>query len=675
MNQSHSPQYGQRPEGDRVQWPSLSSYLGAFRRHFFLALLFSLPVLALVLVGLSMWPAEYSSTTLVLFDPNQTRGEQQESSLVLANRIASTYTARFQDPEFMQRLAKVLGDQGYPLAGYGEPPLKEILEKVLPAHLRPAAWSLTPEEAASRAQIEALTEQIKAEAVASQFQLSLVAKSDEPAAAQLLAREAMNLFIVEELSKTKARMQAQLRQLTSLEASTLREKNAPAEMGRTEPVADRGRASAAERRELKSREQDLITTILGRQAELTRAQSNQIDRQFELDSELNNLLSRKGPSHPDVIQKRREMEKFRGDPAIARMEADLNVLRKQLYQVQSEMRQKQIPIDRSVQISGFSDEVRRYLLDVSNQIRNLELEVNTLEEQIRNPLKRTRYTTLREPELPTQPSNKKKFFAAAGVGMMLVVGTFFMVIIVREVFSPTLQDKNSFQSRYELPVVAEVKSNWLKKHGRLTSGEIRKSRARLAELAKKPRPELLMLDGYRYLQQYLFRAEPEPQVVFILDVTQEAKGDYLASNLANVMATDSSERVFLLSFRPDSAEGRPQSGSLMGFLTGKGDWKECCIKADESFAYDAAVAREGGEGLGSFRADMVQKLIKALREKYPRIIVEGYGPQFIHENGILCKEADAAVLQVGLGKTRSSDLDRLLQLENPAKIKAVILRT
>lgn len=658
-----------------MQWPSLSSYFRAFRRHFLWALLFSLPVLALVLVGLSLWPAEYSSTTLVLFDPNQTRAEQQESSLVLANRVASTYAARFQDPEFIQRLAQVLGAQGYPLATYSESPFKDVLEKILPAHLKPAAWNLTPEEAASRAQVEALTEQIKTESVPSQFQLSLVAKSDEPATAQLLAREAMNLFIVEELSKTKAKMQAQQRQLASLEASTLREKNAPAEMGRTESIGERGRASAGERRELKSREQDLITTILARQAELARAQSNQVDRQFELDSELNNLLSRKGPSHPDVIQKRREMEKFRADPAIARMEEELNVMRRQLFQIQTQMRQKQIPIDRSVQIAGFSDEVRRYLLDVSNQIRNLEIEINNLEEQIRNPLKRTRYTTLREADLPSQPSNKKKFFAAAGIGLMLVIGTFFMVIIVRELFSPTLQDKSAFQGRYGLPVVAEVKSSWLRKHGRLSSGEIRSLRSRLHELATKPRPELLILDGYRYLQQYLLRSEPVPQVTFILDVTQEAKGDYLASNLANVMATDSSERVFLLSFRPDTAQDRPVSSSLMAFLAGKGEWKDCLIKADENFAYDAAIAREGAEGLGAFRADMVQKLLKALREKYPRVVIEGYGPQFIHENGVLCKEADAAVLQVGLGKTRSQDLDRLLQLENPAKIKAVILRS
>ena len=677
MSQAPS-QNSQMPPADTVQWPSLGSYWGAFKRQFLVAVIFSIPVAFLVLLGLSLWPREYSSTSQILYDPNQTRGEITESSGVLSNRMASTFTARFLDPEFMARLAKRLEEKGMAPPEVSEAPFKKNLAPILPPNLQPGSWSMSPEELQSKMQIEQLLDAIKAETVPAQFQLSIVAKAAKPEEAQLFAREAMNLFIEEELGKQKEKMQLQIAQLSSLEGSLLREKNSPADIGKTEAVIEaKGGASAAEKKELKTREQGMINFILNKQAELARAQSNQIDRQFTLESELNNLQSRKGALHPEVAQKRSEIEKFKSDPAVSRMEGELALLKQRLNELQVQMRRKGVPVDRSVQVSGFSDEVRRYLTDVSNQIRNLELEIRNIDDQIKDPGKRRRFTSLRDPELPRQPSDKKKFLAGAGVGFVLVLATFFLVIIVREVFSPLVHDQDTFKSRYPLPVVAEVKSSWQKRHTVLTSDRIRALRSKLSQLGERRNPELQLLDGYRYLQQYILRHDPVPQVICVLDLTADGPRYSMAGNLANVMATDNSDRVFLLSFRPKGhveLKGAGQS-DLMDFLAGKVEWKTCRIKPSDSFAFEAAIAQSPEDDLQSFRSDMVQKLIKALREKYQRVIIEGFGPGFIQENGLLAQVADAVVIQVGLGSTKKTDLDRLLQVEDPSKVRAVILRS
>jgi hypothetical protein len=132
----------------------------------------------------------------------------------------------------------------------------------------------------------------------------------------------------------------------------------------------------------------------------------------------------------------------------------------------------------------------------------------------------------------------------------------------------------------------------------------------------------------------------------------------------------------VLNFNPKASRELHAEGSsdLMSFLGGKAEWKDCRIKSGQSLAFEAALAQSPEEQLEFFREDMLRKLIKALREKYQRIIIDGFRPGYFTENSLLCREADAVVLQVGLGQTRKADLDRFLEIEGYDKVKAVLLR-
>ncbi len=680
MGQSTSPEhagYPQRGIPDPVRMPSLKSYWTAFKRQFWFAFFWSLPILVLVIFLLGQWPKEYSSTAMMLFDPVLGRTEATESSLTAANRLSSTYTARFQDPDFLQRLAHKVEGLGYPAPQYAPSSLKKVFAPWLPDGLEPASWSLTEEQYVQREQVENMSSVLKADSVPAQFQLSMTAKADNPEHAQLLAREAVNFFIVEELTKQRDKLLAQSKQLSVLESSMLREKAAPGDVAKTEAI--RGAevtGSKAERRQMKTQEQSLITAYLAKQGELTRVQGSAVDRRLTLEAELNNLLSRKGLEHPDVIQKRREIDKSANDPAIKQLEEELQNMRAKLNELQLEMKKRGIAIDRSVQISGFPDEIRRILIETSNQIRNLEIEVENLDDQIANPEHRTRYVMVREPERPTTPSDRKKFLAAAGVGGALVVLSFFLIMIVRELSNPYVTDAEVLQSRYGLPIVSEMRSGWTQRTPLLQTEQVRELRGRLRQLNRRKVPELMLLDSYRYLQQLLGRA-PQAQIVLILDLSEDTSPFSLALNLANVMATDNAERILLLSFqnRNSALLGDQTAADLMGFLGGSVEWKECRMKASDTIACDVAIAQDAESNLDVFREDVVKQLLTALRDKYQKIMIDGFVASYLYENGILWRLADAVILQVGVNQTKKVELDRLLQVEDEAKVRAVILKT
>jgi hypothetical protein len=664
-----------RSSSDTVQWPSLRTYWGAFKRQFLLATLLSLPVAGLVLLGLSQWPSEFTSNAVMLYDPIQGVTETAETPFVAANRLAATLTARFQDPEFLARLAKRLEAKGYPQPEISDSIIKTYLGSVMPDSLRPPSWSMTPEQRKEKVQVEQILKLLTIQAVPATFQLSLSAKGETPEEAQLLTQEAIELFIREELGKERDKLLLQADQLATLEASLLREKTAPSEIARTEGVRT-GSVGGGDKKLLKAREQSLINEVLSKQGELSRLQGNQTDRSFELEADLTNLLSRKGPAHPDVIQKQREIDQFRNDPAVRQLEGELVILKRRLTELQNEMRSKGVAIDRSVQISSFPDGMQTYLMEVSRQIRSLELQAAGLEEQLQDPRKRTRFNLVREPELPNTPSNRKKLLAAVAVGVAMVLGTFFLTILVRELFHPMIIDRDLFRMRYGLPVAAEVKGRWQKGHALLTAEKIRGLRPRLNQLLDRRVVDLQLLDSLRFMQQLLTKPGTQNQVICVLDMTHGGPAYSLANNLANVMATDSAERVFVLNFNPGSSRELQAEGAtdLMSFLGGQAEWKDCRIKSGPTLAFEAALAQNPEQQLEAFREDMLRKLIKALRDKYQRIIIDGFQCGYFTENSLLCREADAVVLQVGLGQTRKADLDRFLEIEGYDKVKAVLLR-
>ncbi|MBC7659024.1 MAG: hypothetical protein H7249_04885 [Chitinophagaceae bacterium] len=657
---------------DAESWFLIDSIWGAFKRHSVFAGLVCLPIALLIVYSLAHWRPEYSSTATIVYDMSKVKEGQAESSLVLGNRVAATFTSRFADPEFLNRLYERLETKGIHAPVVLESKIKLAIKSVLPVSLLPGTWADPADPNDKHVKVDELLKRLVIATNANQFTLSVTGVGNTPYEAQTYAREAIDFYVEEDLKKFSGQLEEQLEQLNSLESSTLLEKADSKDIARTQAFVQEEGVPATEgaKKAMKSEEQALIAKILAKQKEAVRNEAIQYEREFQLQSELNALLSKRGAAHPEVIQKRTELERFKADLEGAKTQAAITKLKGDLYTLQAQMRGQGISIDRSVQLNSFSDEVRRYLLDVSNQIRTIELEIENVNSQLQDPSKWTRYNLVREPELPSKASNVDKLLLSIAVGLALLLICFVMIVFVREFNYPWIVEAKGLPRRYRLPVLANVPAV----RTFLNVEKVRALRARLGDLRKSSDPELKLLDSYRYLQQVL-KSKGDPQVICFYDIGGDKVSAHAALNLANVMATDSNERVIYLSFNPANQKFLPggEGGNLMSFLSGEIDWKSCRVKANEEIACDLAVAEHPELQLGHFREDLVQRLIKALREKYQRIIIDGLNPVFMNENTMLAKESDVILVGTTLGSSKHTDLERLLSVTDPAKVQGFVL--
>ncbi len=656
---------------DAIRWPSLGFLLGALKRQFLLACILTIPVFFLVVFGLSRFPLEYTSNIAVIFDTAESMNPGDNIAVVV-NRISSAYESRFSDPEFFKRILRRLPQDTIKLLPAGESKIKSFLQTILPANLQPASWSLTPEEQADLARVEELKSSLKPSVITGQFTLNLAATALDTKDAQTLASEGMAQFIVDELLQRQVQARAKIQELSALEAAVLKEKEAQSDLSQTADGEAKIPTSPEEKQALKSKEQVLVREILLKIADYQRAQSTQESKLLLLNDDLNNLLSRKGVTHPDVIQKQREIEKLKSEPVDAPIQSEMNRLKSQLFAMQRDMKARGLPIDRSVQIASFPDEARRTLSELTTQIRTLENQVEDIKEDIKEPLKSRRFTVVREAEVPTSPSNKKQLGLAAGVGLMICLLTFGMTVLIREMNQPCIVAPEQMDRLYGVHPTAEVKASWLQRHPMFDADQVRELRPQLGQLVSKKRPELVLLDSYRHIGQLVDQMQ-DHQVTVVFDTGAENHPDNLAANLIKVLTVDSGRRALFLSFRGRDSHSEENTRDLMEFLAGKAEWKDVRLKGSADGSHDTAFARDPLESLGAFKEDLVQRLFKSLREKYQVIVIEAFPPAFNSENGILHQLSDAVVLQIRLGETRHEDLQRLLQFMDRRKIAAALM--
>jgi hypothetical protein len=663
---------------EAIHWPSVAYLWGAFKRQFLIASLVALPVLvAAVLIVLNIVPWKYSSTIAVIFDTSESLSTGDNANII-ASRITGAYESAFADNEFFENVLNRINrgksmEPGDDKAGFMSGLItstKAFIGEIAPK-LQPASWTLSPEVQYRKSLIEEIKNSLTTSVFPAQFTLSLTGEAKDGADARDLVREAMSQFIEDELRRRQNQARAKIQELSALEAAVLEEKEISNENSPT-LNPNNERSLDPEALELKKREQKLVQETLLKIADFQRAQSTQENRILLLKDELNNLLSRKGLTHPDVMQKQREINKLEAEPVDAPIKSEVNRLKAQLRDLQKSMKEKGLPIDRSVQIASFPDESRRTLTELTTQIRTLKNMVEDLERDIKNPLESRRFTVVRKAEASASPSNKKWFYVAVGAALAITGLTFLLTMVIREMNQPLVVASEQMDRMYGVHPTAELNPAWLRRHSMFDAEQIRELRPQLGQLVSRKRPELVLLDAYRHIGQLVDQMQ-EHQVIVVFDTGAENHPDNLAANLIRVLTVDSGRRALFLSFRGRDSQSEENTADLMAFLAGKAEWKNVRLKGSADGSHDTAYARDPLESLGAFKEDLVLKLFKILREKYQVIVVEAFPPAFNAENGVLHQLADAVVLQVRLGETRHEDLQRLLQFMDRRKIAAALM--
>ncbi|RZA25026.1 MAG: hypothetical protein EOP10_08140 [Proteobacteria bacterium] len=657
-----------------ILWPSVGFYFGALKRQGPLALLISLPVLLLVMFGITRLPPEFSSQIVVVYDTFTAESALGNGDfLITSNRISTAFQNSFTNPEYLQNvLDRLPKDEKTETSG---PSMTQKIKSLLAGDMFSEGKGQTPEEKEREALQEGLSKSLLPEANLAQLSLSITAKDRTPQAAQLKARTAMEQVIVNELSFRRKNTVAKIQELSAREAKYLREKEEFPELGSTfQDTSAKDEVSPQRQRELKSLEQRVVKDLLNARADYDRAKANHDQSILALDTQLNNLQSRKGTEHPEVIQKSRELEKIRTSPTWGPIEREMNVLKTKLSEVQREMVSLGLPIDRSAQIAFFSTDMQATLSLLSGQIRTLEVLADSLKTEIAEPWNSRHFTLVRDANVSSSPSNKKQYLLAAGVGLALVLMVFLLVVVCREFFQPNVVATEQIVARYAIPEdrVVEVNRSWLKSIPPFTLEKIRLLKPQLSALPSRGRPELFLLDAFRHLAQ-LVEQMPQHQVITFFDTGFKTNTNNVALNLAQVLSADSGRRVLYLSFRSDLKSQVSESGDLMDFLSGQVEWKDVRLKGDGGNALDQAYAQDPSKTLSNFQEETLIRLFKILREKYSLIVIDALLPIYNTENGILHKLSDSVVLQVRLNESRDADIGRLLQFLDRSKIAATIV--
>lgn len=652
---------------DAIQWPSLAFYWGAFRRQFLFSALLALPCLAVAALGISRIPLIYSSSISAMFDVDLSG----TSETIAMNRFNTNFTSSFADIDFFRRIKSRLPKANdIPATPSNSSKIKEKIKSILPQNLWPSSWSQSPEEAEDLAVINGLKNSLSPSIAPSQFTISVDAKSSDPEEAKNLAEAGMNQFIEDELLRRHKAVLEKIRALSALESKILKEKETNQDSNQALIDSKPSNATSdAQKQIIKTNEQSMIKDIFLKFSKFGKLRATQEEKILALENELNNLLSRRGPPHPEVTQKQREINALKFDSELSSLEREIERLKTQLFSYQRDMLSRGIPIDRSVEIAGFSDDSKRNLISIAEQMRNLEILANGLQNEINNPSQSSHFTIIIKPEIPRSPSNIKQFVMAGVLGLMFAVLVFLISIITRELSQSTIVASEQLSRRYSVPTAIQIKRSWLKRHPLFDADQIRELKPQLSQLIKKRRPELLLLDAYRHLAQ-LIEQTHRHQIIMVFDVSHQNHDDNLASNLIKAMAVDSGRRALLLSFRGRNNTIDESGDDLMKFLSGKVEWKDVRFKGSKDGSHDSAFAKEPTESLASFRVDLVKRLFESLREKYQIIVVEGFLPAYNSENGILQEIADSIVLQIRLGESRHEDLERILHFIDKRKIAA-----
>ena len=664
-------------QDQQLDFPPFGYFLRTIRRHALVATLVSLPVAGLIIAGLSLLEINYASNATVVFDPRDSSINSGYQLYPEVSQISSTYLASFQDAYFLANVGRKVGLDQLGAETYEKPAYKNLIASIIPVTLIPRSWLLEGDEYKSSVIQGMVKSRLKATVQPASFEFLLEGQGESPGEAQALTREAMDTFVEFQLRNQLKKVRDNL---DTFEGYLEKERRHLEEMADIYALYDRDQASTrplqlgnTEKKRLKNRERSLITNILDKQQEVEQTFNANVQRKLDLESELAALLTRRGSTHPEVIQKRQELKEVANSQATARLNSEVEGLTRQLLQLQARMKRAGIPIDLSLQLRNLDQEGQLFVQQLSDQVNEYRLEAENLDKQIREPDARTRFRYTLEPSFDSSPANKKILILAAGAGFGLLALTFFGTILLRELYSPIIYDIWRLQRASGLPITANISRSLLKRSSNLNAQRIQALKPHLLDTGKRRLPpEVRLLREIRKLEQSMI--EPDPNgPIGLLFLGQSPHLQSFIQSSYNTFASDQKGESIVVDFNhrfPASKE--TPDHMLPEFLDGACKWKDIKTRKGMANLYDYircfASLKQPPPPIDS---SVFAKLITALKDKYKLILLSGPQSDFLIESTRICQESRDCHLIVCSGSAKYEDLKTLITMAGPDKIRSI----
>ena len=645
-HQDEAPSDFTEPGEDFRRLPTLSYLWAVVRRNAVWCIAIAFIISPFALFAILRAEKTYETMVLLKFDPS---GSVDPQGLTQGSQFAAALANLFRetaDLEFLKELARIYTPPRAPSV-WDILPIPEPLQDFLV--LRSAGEGSEDELVARARKLQKRFTLAVDEGQALVFQAQVTAYAASPQDAQLLAQNIADLlcenYLKNELRRVKAVHDALIRLMDSPEVKVLLEK-----LRSKSSSQDKGEGSKTalelKKRQLSNQEQ--IKELSARLA------ANQ-ERKLKLEAEIGTLSQRYGKFHPQLQALKNEIGQANEKGTSGSVVGQMRKLREQLFYLEAE----------STALGTIPKEIDTPELMVERLNSRLELlaiERVSLEQQIRNPGKRTRLSLISQPAYPPNPlaSPRLKLAIAAAAATVFAMLAF---MILREFRSDRPRDEWRISFALNLPCLGHLKLKQLRHLPPLVTPVVEELRHELTK--EKPSQRFVdALTSYRVLSHWLKNKRRGP-VVLVAKGAQPAKAATLISSIANLYALDYAGRVLVIDFDSQDPITHPPSvageGSMLDYLDRRLAWDKVCLKPDEERSFDLVPAPLAGDQRlpASVSSERLAEFLKAANKRYELIILVGLGASHFVENSSLLRQATDGLIIV---ETHGSSLAKLKNL-------------
>ncbi|WP_141733796.1 hypothetical protein [Oligoflexus tunisiensis] len=608
----------------------------------------------------------YKSSVYAIFDHVDVSGSGLGTSpQVRYNTVARLFRARFESQDFLTEIANKLGGRDVFMR---ESPLIPILEKITKGRL--SFQDEEPEERDEKVILaRMLGKQLDAFPEPESGVLTLTAYTHSPKLSQDLANEAMELFIRKELDEQIRSLDIKL---NFLQKNITREPEARSSKKSSTRESRASRVTKLQAEDQQTELEDRLRT-LNNQLDNVRMEKEQ--SMANVKRELVRLQTTLQPNHPEVVEKRKELDVIASQYANSeyKIRSSLEGIRGQLRSLRSSSVLG--PDVTNLDIRDSQDYQGSFFVAVSDRIKDIELERKNLIRQKDDPSLRTRlriiYPAAYEPA-PYKNSRRNMALAVVAAG----IGVIFLLVILRELRNPRARDVWRVERSTGQEIVAQISLKSANEFSDITPNLADKLRSHLSKINKVDDAARTLL-SYRRLELAMEKS-CQGRVVLLINAGPFDETGLVIKNFLNIYATDHQDDYLLIDCNlQDPVYRKVQGGlDLVDFWEGRATFEKVMIPREEldGFAFDVIppMHKLSGEKTRSFREERIELALDKIPGHYKKVFIRAMPESHFIENMALLKVSSDGFVFVDANHTNYFDLQRTLTHLRSEKLRGLV---
>jgi uncharacterized protein involved in exopolysaccharide biosynthesis len=608
----------------------------------------------------------YKSSVYAIFDHVDVSGSGIGTSpQVRYNTVARLFRARFESQDFLTEIANKLGGRDVFMR---ESPLVQALQKFLKGRIHLTAEE--PEASDEKVILaRVLSKQLDAFPEPESGVLTLTAYTHSPKLSQDLANQAMELFIRKELDEQIRSLDIKL----SFLQKNITQQADPRSSRRAAPRESR--ASRVNKLQAEDKQTELEDRLRTLNNQLDNARVDREQAMAGVKRELVRLQTTLQPNHPQVVEKRKEL-----DVIAAQYASSENKIRNSLEAVRAQLRSLRsssaLGLDvTNLDIRDSQDYQGSFFVAVSDRIKDIELERKNLLRQKDDPSLRTRlriiYPAAYEPS-PYKNNRRNMALAVAAAGM----GIIGFLIVMREIRNPRARDVWRVERSTGQDIVAQISHKSATEFSDITPNLADKLRTHLSRINRVDDAARTLL-SYRRLELAMER-QCQGRVVMLINAGPFDETAQVIKNFLNIYATDQQDDFLLIDCNLQDPVYRKigDGPDLVDFWEGRASFEKVVLPREEldGFAFDLIppMPKMSGEKTRAFREGRIEMALDKIPGHYKKVFIRGMPESHFIENMALLKVSSDGFIFVDANHSSYFDLQRTLTHLRSDKLRGLV---